>query len=57
MEVQLPVVSHAKCVEAYRSFEHLKIDQSVICAGLETGGKDACRVNSINLALNLVLLL
>ena len=44
MEVQLPVVPQSNCAEAYRSFEHLKIDQSVICAGLKTGGKDACRV-------------
>ena len=45
MEVQLPVVSQSKCTQAYRSYSHVRIDQSVLCAGLEAGGKDACRVS------------
>lgn len=44
MEVQLPVVEPAKCAEAYKAFDQLRIDDSVLCAGLESGGKDACRV-------------
>lgn len=44
MEVQLPLVPPRKCAQAYRSNTNVKIDQSVLCAGLEEGGKDACRV-------------
>jgi hypothetical protein len=44
MEVQLPVVSQSKCARAYRSHSRLQIDETVLCAGLEKGGKDACRV-------------
>ncbi len=55
MEVQLPVVSQSKCARAYRSHSQLRIDGTVLCAGLDSGGKDACRVclilpwNSFNL--------
>lgn len=45
MEVQLPVVPQSKCAHAYRSHSHLRIDETVLCAGFESGGKDACRVN------------
>ena len=45
MEVQLPMVGHSACSQAYRSYHNVKIDQSVLCAGPESGGKDACRVN------------
>jgi secreted trypsin-like serine protease len=44
MEVQLPVVSQSKCARAYRSHSQLRIDGTVLCAGLDSGGKDACRV-------------
>lgn len=46
MEVQVPVVSQVKCAQAYRAYGHVRIDQSVLCAGMESGGKDACRVKS-----------
>ena len=45
MEVQIPVISQAKCSAAFESYKHLRIDESVLCAGLDEGGKDACRVN------------
>ncbi len=44
MEVQLPIVSPTKCKEAYRAYNQISIDDSVLCAGPESGGKDACRV-------------
>lgn len=44
MEVQLPIVSPSKCKEAYRAYNQISIDDSVLCAGPESGGKDACRV-------------
>lgn len=47
MEVQLPVVTQSKCAQAYRSHGHLRIDETVLCAGYEEGGKDACRVGQI----------
>ncbi|XP_046464121.1 venom protease-like [Daphnia pulex] len=46
MEVQLPVVSQSKCARAYRSHSQLRIDGTVLCAGLDSGGKDACRGDS-----------
>ncbi|XP_032793906.2 venom protease isoform X2 [Daphnia magna] len=46
MEVQLPVVPQSKCAQAYRSHGHLRIDETVLCAGYEEGGKDACRGDS-----------
>ena len=47
MEVQIPVVSPKKCLSAYKDFKHLRIDDSVLCAGLDAGGKDACRVTRL----------
>ena len=44
-EVQIPVVSQASCKEAYKGFRTVNVDDSVLCAGLARGGKDACQVN------------
>ncbi|MEX1019189.1 MAG: trypsin-like serine protease [Litorilinea sp.] len=41
-EVQVPIVSAAECRSTYGD----EIDDGMICAGLETGGKDACQGDS-----------
>lgn len=45
-EVQIPVVSQASCKEAYKGFRTVNVDDSVLCAGLARGGKDACQGDS-----------
>lgn len=47
-EVQIPVVSQASCKESYKGFRTVNVDDSVLCAGLARGGKDACQVNIKN---------
>lgn len=42
MQVQVPVVSDAKCKRAYGSSIH----DSMVCAGLDQGGKDSCQGDS-----------
>ena len=48
MEVQLPIVPNTKCSKAYRSHSHVQVDESILCAGLDSGGKDACRVSRLS---------
>jgi hypothetical protein len=43
-EVQIPVVTQESCKESYKNFKTVVVDQSVLCAGLGRGGKDACQV-------------
>lgn len=38
--VEVPIVSNEKCGEYYDG----KIDETMVCAGLLEGGKDACQV-------------
>uniref|UniRef100_A0A0P6GSZ8 CLIP domain-containing serine protease n=1 Tax=Daphnia magna TaxID=35525 RepID=A0A0P6GSZ8_9CRUS len=45
-EVQIPVVSQESCKESYKNFKTVVVDQSVLCAGLGRGGKDACQGDS-----------
>jgi len=45
-QVKVPVVAPSKCVQAYKDFRRVVIDESVICAGLDSGGKDACSGDS-----------
>ena len=42
MQVQVPVVSDARCKVAYGSRMH----DSMVCAGLDQGGMDACQGDS-----------
>lgn len=44
-EVQIPVVTQESCKESYKGFRTVNVDDSVLCAGLARGGKDACQVN------------
>lgn len=43
MEVQVPVIDNAECKRAFANKKTV-IDDRVLCAGLLTGGKDACQV-------------
>ncbi|XP_026477693.1 venom serine protease Bi-VSP-like [Ctenocephalides felis] len=45
-EVMLPAVTTEKCQNAYSAFPNKIIDERVICAGYEQGGKDACSGDS-----------
>lgn len=42
MQVEVPVVSQTTCKRAYPS----RVHDSMICAGLSEGGKDACQGDS-----------
>lgn len=49
-QVQLPVISNVDCKDKFQKvFRHTTIpdirldESSVICAGFETGGRDACQ--------------
>ncbi|XP_068082573.1 trypsin-7-like [Anabrus simplex] len=43
-QVQVPVVDHDQCNEAYKQYGG--VADSMLCAGLSTGGKDACQGDS-----------
>jgi len=43
MEVQVPVIDNSECKRAFANKKSV-IDDRVLCAGLLTGGKDACQV-------------
>jgi len=45
-EVQIPVVAQENCKESYKGFRTVVVDNSVLCAGLARGGKDACQGDS-----------
>lgn len=42
MQVKVPIQSDSTCREAYKGL----IDNSMVCAGLPQGGKDACQGDS-----------
>ena len=42
MQVSVPIVSESKCKRAYGSSIHA----SMVCAGLDEGGKDSCQGDS-----------
>ena len=42
MQVSVPIVSESKCKRAYGSSIHT----SMVCAGLDRGGKDSCQGDS-----------
>lgn len=42
MQVYVPIVSQASCKQAYGSSIH----DSMVCAGLQEGGKDSCQGDS-----------
>uniref|UniRef100_A0A8C6RI58 MBL associated serine protease 2 n=1 Tax=Nannospalax galili TaxID=1026970 RepID=A0A8C6RI58_NANGA len=48
MFVDIPVVDHHKCTAAYEKqlYPGGKVTANMLCAGLETGGKDSCRGDS-----------
>lgn len=43
MEVQVPIINNTMCRENYKNHRNV-IDDRVLCAGFEKGGKDSCRV-------------
>lgn len=48
MFVDIPIVDHQKCTAAYerKPSPRAKVTANMLCAGLETGGKDSCRGDS-----------
>lgn len=44
--VQLPVVTNEQCINSYKNFRNVIIDNRVLCAGFQQGGKDACQGDS-----------
>jgi len=45
-EVQLPVVPDEVCLDKYKSFKNIQLDETNICAGTQLGGKDTCQGDS-----------
>ena len=41
MEVDVPIMSHQECKNAYRG-----VTQNMVCAGYKQGGKDSCQGDS-----------
>lgn len=48
MFVDIPIVDHQKCTSAYEKqlYPGGRVTANMLCAGLETGGKDSCRGDS-----------
>lgn len=47
MFVDIPIVDHQKCTAAYEKiYPGTRVTANMLCAGLETGGKDSCRGDS-----------
>ncbi|XP_013147326.1 PREDICTED: venom serine protease Bi-VSP-like isoform X2 [Papilio polytes] len=44
--LQLPVVSNEYCARAYAAYKEQTIDERVLCAGYERGGRDSCQGDS-----------
>ena len=46
--VDIPVVDHQKCTAAYekKSYPEGRVTDNMLCAGLQSGGKDSCRGDS-----------
>ncbi|MEJ1272438.1 mannan-binding lectin serine peptidase 2 [Cricetulus griseus] len=46
--VDIPIVDHQKCTSAYEKklYPGGRVTANMLCAGLETGGKDSCRGDS-----------
>lgn len=46
--VDIPVVDHQKCTDAYekKPYPGGKVTDNMLCAGLESGGKDSCKGDS-----------
>ena len=43
MKITTPIISRDRCDDMYSSmFGNDRIDESMICAGFEKGGKDSC---------------
>lgn len=45
-KVDVPVVTHAACAEAYGDGDEGVVEEAMICAGLPEGGKDSCQGDS-----------
>lgn len=48
MFVDIPIVDHQKCTSAYarKLYPGGRVTANMLCAGLQTGGKDSCRGDS-----------
>ncbi|XP_053433282.1 mannan-binding lectin serine protease 2 isoform X1 [Nycticebus coucang] len=48
MFVDVPIVDHQKCTAAYEKqpYPGARVTDNMLCAGLESGGKDSCRGDS-----------
>src|SRR5437879_13361381 len=46
MQVDLPLIDHVACRQAYQGDRGRGIDRRTICAGYAEGGKDACQGDS-----------
>jgi secreted trypsin-like serine protease len=46
MQVDLPLIDHVACRQAYQGDRGRGIDRRTICAGYKEGGKDACQGDS-----------
>lgn len=47
MFVDIPIADHQKCTTVYEKlYPGVRVSANMLCAGLETGGKDSCRGDS-----------
>lgn len=48
MFVDIPIVDHQKCTAVYENkpYRGARVTDNMLCAGLESGGKDSCRGDS-----------